>query len=228
MNNLPDLSKLEPGCDENPMEYDPQTTYNPLNYAYPMLIDTDTGKVEIMVRFLVGEANAGYNPICFSHQGKDYEIANFFPVQPENGLEPIQIPGIIGKSGYQIGENPYTIVPAIVRARRIHGNEWIPGAEEGGDLISRDECKQLVSPDLLLDRLRKYRDEVLANPQAPLALVDILNHFCEDSCTAGSAAWNSDSDEDDDEYFDEEENEEDWDEEDWDDEDEDDWGEDDE
>lgn len=183
-----ELNDLEPG-DDNPLDAEQQ--YNPLNHSFPMNIETADGPVEIMVKFAVvrGKENL---PVEFINDAEDLQIPvsiEDVPISEEGKTFQIpedifgeQTPADVVAEGAlldELAEDPtYYLIPMIVRARRLVGpaDENILG-EVGGDLISKEETAELIPPDLLLARLRQYREEVTADEAAPTALLDLLDHF---------------------------------------------------
>jgi len=204
-----DLSGLEPG-EDNPLDSLP--TYNPLNHSYPMNIDTDDGPIEIMVQFalvqgkenlpvqLISEAEAFQVPISIedvpvSAEGERFEIPDDVFGEEElsdinDGMEPEDVVAEQALVSELTEDQSYYMIPTIVRARRLIGpdSENILG-EEGGDLISKEETAELVSPMMLLARLQRYRDEVAADGDAPRALLDLLDHFIEQKPVEDPEEW---------------------------------------
>jgi len=175
-----DVSNTEPGCDENPNDW--ETVYNPFRYAYPMILDTDFGRVEIMVQFFI-EGNDQRDKIEFNHDGAKYELP-IFPTAPECSLKPIDGP-VPNFSGYQMGESRYHFAPGIVRARTINGDESevILGADGYDNLIPRDVVERLITPKMLDDAIRAFRNEVGQDSMAPVDLCDLLDNYC-NGCSA--------------------------------------------
>jgi hypothetical protein len=187
-----DLSDLEPG-EDNPLDTPP--VYNPLSHSYPMNIDTVEGPIEIMVQFalvqgkenlpvdLINNAEAFQVPVAIedvpiSEEGQVFEIPD--DIFSEKELEPEDVVAEQALVDELTTDQNYYMIPTIVRARRLIGpiSENILG-ETGGDLLSKEETAELVSPELLLARLKEYRDEVAADDNAPSGLLDLLNHFIE-------------------------------------------------
>lgn len=193
------ISGLEPG-EDNPLDTPP--AYNPLNHSYPMNVDTAEGPIEIMVQFalvqgkenlpidLINNAKAFQVPVAIedvpiSEEGETFEIPDDIFSEKElsdinDGLEPDNVVSEQALVNELTTDQNYYMIPTIVRARRLIGptSENILG-ETGGDLLSREEAAILVSPELLLARLRKYREEVAVDDNAPVALLDLLDHFVE-------------------------------------------------
>ena len=180
---------LEP-CEDNPLDSDP--SYNPLNHAYPMVADTTIGQVEVMVQFAIvrGKENL---PTDLIGQAADLQVPMAIEDVPvsETG-DTFQIPDDIFEDkptpSDAVVENAlieeltqdqtYYLIPMIVRARRLIGpkDENILGAG-GRDLISAEETAELISPSELLSLIIGYRDTVASDPEAPVALLDLLDHF---------------------------------------------------
>jgi hypothetical protein len=177
-----DLHDLEPG-EDNPLDSDPG--YNPLNHAYPMIADTTIGQVEIMVKFsiirgkenlpidLINNAEALQVPMSIedvpiSDEGKTFEIPD--DLFADGGMVTEQAPNDAIAESALISEltedETYYLIPMIVRARRLDG-----------DLLSSEETANLISPSDLLALIIGYRDTVAADPMAPKALLDLLDHF---------------------------------------------------
>lgn len=166
----PDLSHLEPGCDDNPLEY--PEVYNPLRYCYLVPTTIDDIQYELAVRFLLQQYK-DQDPVHFvdPKTGTAHDIP-LFPKVPDGGigLEP-QIgpePDLIG--GYQLGEQTYYLVPSIVRVRRI--DEGHPPR-----LISRQAASHLISPDILATALNDYHEQVAQDDEAPAGLLELLSHW---------------------------------------------------
>jgi hypothetical protein len=172
---------LEPG-DDNPND---ATTdyYNPLHYAYPMAVQTDEGAVEIIVKFLITQALPERDNINFEYKGTHYCLP-FFEKWPEVSLPPTDFLDV-NMNGYQVGEAPYYLIPAIVRARRLNGHaaEWLPiqddgsWTEAGSELLDRADLERLVTPEILLEAIQDYHRQVRSNPEVPLRLLELLDHY---------------------------------------------------
>jgi hypothetical protein len=198
------VSSLEPQ-DTNPL--DQPATYNPLNHAYPMLISTAEGKIEIMVQFMLIQGKANL-PTEWISDSPEFQV----PVSVED-MSVTTDPDDDRKEELQeqllvdelTQDQRYYMIPTIVRARRLIGPEKENelGAE-GGDLMTKEEVAELVPPNLLLARLRQYRDEVAQDEHAPDGLLDLLNHF-----SSNSGLFGEDNEDDhidsDDEWEDDEE-----------------------
>jgi len=190
------LDGLEPG-EDNPLDLSP--AYNPLDHSYPMNIDTDNGPLEIMVQFalvqgkhnlpvqLINEAEAFQVPVSIedvpvSEEGRPFEIPDdIFAPSPEDAVAEEALISELTE------DQSYFMIPTIVRARRLIG----PASENilGGDLISEEETAKLISPMMLLARLQRYRDEVAADGNAPVALLDLLDHFIEQKPIEDHEEW---------------------------------------
>ena len=156
------LQGLEPG--DNPLEHEP--SYNPLRHCYPMIAILDDIEYELAVQFQLQEHDKT-TPIDFINPktGNTHKI-NFFPKLPEIGLEPEwDGPQPNLESGYQIGENPYYLVPTVHRCKHI----------ETGRLLSREAALKLMQPGILQAAIIAFRDKVENDPAAPAHLAEMLD-----------------------------------------------------
>ena len=184
------LHGLEPG-EDNPLEHEP--TYNPLRYCYPMIATIDGDEYQIAVKFQLQEHHET-TPIDFIDPatGKPHTI-DFFPKMPDIAIEPEwDGPNPHLESGYQIGENPYYLVPTVHRCKHI----------TSGHLLTREAANKLLLPEILTTAILAYRDQVNEDPEAPAHLGELLDMW--DPCNQAQHV------EDDDWYDDEYEDEEDW------------------
>jgi len=181
------LAGLEPG-EDNPLEHEP--TYNPLQYCYLMTATVDDVEYEIAVKFQLQEHNQT-TPIDFINPktGNAHSI-NFFPKFPETGLEPEwDGPDPKLNDGYQIGENPYYLVPTVCRCKHI----------ETGQLLSREIAVKLIGPEVLQAAILQYRSHVENDLDAPAYLAEMLDMWDPDKeylFDEGDDTWDSDMDED--------------------------------
>jgi len=51
---------------------------------------------------------------------------------------------------------------------------WVDAQE---NLLSREAVQYLISPDMLLEAIGEYHTQVADDPNAPQALVELLDHF---------------------------------------------------
>ena len=121
----------------------------------PPVREFDDGQVQRRVN------SYGINP----KTGNAHKI-NFFPKLPEISLEPEwDGPQPNLESGYQIGENPYYLVPTVHRCKHI----------ETGQLLSRKATLKLMQPDILQAAIIAFRDKVENDPAAPAHLAEMLD-----------------------------------------------------
>jgi hypothetical protein len=156
------VAHLEPGCDENPLEA--ELEYNPLRYCYEITAVTEAGPAQVFVRFALQEHKA-LDTIEFTNAGQKC-IIPFFPRMPECGLEPLQY-GLSAETekGYQVGENPYYLVPTVVKV--VHK----------GASLTRDAAAYLITPDVLVEAISAYQHKIEEDPNAPAGLLDLLGHW---------------------------------------------------
>lgn len=174
------LRDLEPGDSRDPL-------YNPLNYAYPMAIETGLPQpIEIMVKFLpiqgkdnipvdlIGESDIFRVPVSIEDVLIDAEDSH----QDEFDEQVLQDEMQTDQSWY--------LIPTIVYARWLFGSlaDYIPGSrqidtdcEPGEGTLTREEVAELIPAATLLERIKQYREEVANDPNAPSGLLDLLNHF---------------------------------------------------
>jgi hypothetical protein len=173
-----ELDGLEPG-EHNPI--DTQDQYNPLRYCYLMIATVDEIDYEIAVRFGL-QMYGRQTPIDFidPKTGKPHTV-DFFPVMPEIGLEPEQGPEIDTNSGYQIGENTYYLLPTVHRCLRV----------DTSHLLTREAARHLISPEVLKTAILTYRDKIQEDPNAPTALLELLDTW---DPIKQSANWDNEDD----------------------------------
>jgi hypothetical protein len=163
----PTITHLEPGCDTNPLEYNP--TYNPLHYTYQMDAHTESGPCHIWVHFALQEYK-NLDTITFNHNNKTHQIP-LFPKLPKIGLEPIQNGIHIDKEhSYQIGENPYYLLPTIIKAEITN-----PNGEP--TTLTHQATTYLITPDILLETINKFQEKCTNDPNTPTDLLEMLNHW---------------------------------------------------
>lgn len=178
------LEGLEPG-DHNPLETPVEQQYNPLRYCYLMIAIVDEIEFEIAVKFCL-QMHGSQTPIDFidPKTGKPHQV-DFFPVLPEIGLEPdVGVQPDLKDSQYQMGENPYYLLPTVHRCKRV----------DDGHLLSREAARNLISPEILEDAISRYRDKVHGDPDAPVALLELLQMW---DPIHQSANWDDEDDWDD-------------------------------
>jgi hypothetical protein len=176
--NLADpIQDLEPGGDSNPLEQAP-LPYNPLNHAYPMIANTKVGIIELMVKFVIvrGKDNL---PLDMIAKSAELQI----PVSIED--VPVKLGESAEKSDDFVAENAlisemtgderHYLIPAIVRARRLASGEI--GSTDTWEPLTKDETAVLITGEALLDLITGYAEKVASDPEAPIGLLDLLDHF---------------------------------------------------
>ena len=179
------LSDLEPN-DGNPLESEP-LAYNPLNHAYPMMAETSIGNIEVMVKFALVRgkrslpddmvANAAELQVPVSTE--DVAVAQSFDEKMNDQIarDIVSESALIDQMSY---DSTYYLIPMIVRARRfVDGDPTLVPGEEGGPwaMLTPDETAHLISGAALLELIKGYADKVANDPDAPIALLDLLDHF---------------------------------------------------
>jgi len=172
---------LEPGENNDPL-------YNPLNYAYPMAIETGLPQlIEIMVKFLPiqGKDNIPVDLIGESDIFRVPVSIEDVLIDAEDSYQDDQLEEQVLQDELQTDQSWY-IIPTIVYARWLYGSlaDYIPGArqidpdsEPGEGTLTREEVAELIPAPVLLERIKQYREEVANDPNAPSGLLDLLNHF---------------------------------------------------
>jgi len=172
---------LEPGENNDPL-------YNPLNYAYPMAIETGLPQlIEIMVKFLPiqGKDNIPVDLIGESDIFRVPVSIEDVLIDVEDSYQDDQLEEQVLQDELQTDQSWY-IIPTIVYARWLYGSlaDYIPGArqidpdsEPGEGTLTREEVAELIPAPVLLERIKQYREEVANDPNAPSGLLDLLNHF---------------------------------------------------
>jgi hypothetical protein len=165
------LRELDP-CETNPLDSNP-LPYNPLNHSYPMIADTKVGVVEAMIKFVVVRGQHGL---------ADDMLKDAPTLQIRVSIEDIQVPfwtqdGITENALIDTISNDcrYYLVPTIVRARRLASGEV--NNTDTWELLSEEETVSLFSWQTLLDLIVGYASKVAGDPDAPAALLDMLQHF---------------------------------------------------
>jgi hypothetical protein len=185
------LQGLEPG-EDNPLEREP--TYNPLQYCYYMPANLDNVQYEIAVKFQL-QMHGETTPIDFidPKTSKPHTV-DFFPKVPEIGLEPEPDgPDPNLNRDYQIGENPYYLVPTVCRCKHI----------ETGRLLTRDIAIKLISPEILQEAITDYRSKIEQDPNAPHRLLELLDMWDPEQAwrfEATDDTWDNEYEEEDDYY----------------------------
>jgi hypothetical protein len=194
------MRDLEPS-ENNVLEQSP-LKYNPLNHAYPMIADMPIGVVEVMVRFSIirGKSNL---PIDMLSNARELQV----PMSIEDVEvmeEPMQfvgdkmgeLPGSVVHENALISEmtsdERYYLIPMIVRARIVRPEQR---------LLSEKETVALFPAYSLFELICGYADKVAADPKAPKALLDLLDHFTGKrgrvSMPDPDEEWNDEDDDDD-------------------------------
>jgi hypothetical protein len=154
--------------DPNPLDTPPE--YNPLKYCYQIIAKgANHHEYEISLRFLL-QTWSEQTPIEFTNMrtGEKHSIP-FFPVAPEVELEPDYEKENNGyekeNNGYQIGESTYWLVPAIDRVKRLADNQ----------ILDHDTAARIITPDALQTAILEFRDKIHEDPNAPEALIELLD-----------------------------------------------------
>jgi hypothetical protein len=170
------MRDLEPS--ENNSFEKPPLKYNPLNHAYPMIADMPIGVVEVMVKFgiirgrnnlpidMLTNARELQVPMSIEDVGVEEEPMKFL------GDNIGEFPGSVVHENALISEltsdERYFLIPMIVRARLVKP-EQRP--------LSEKETVALFPAYSLFELICGYADKVAADPKAPRALLDLLDHF---------------------------------------------------
>jgi hypothetical protein len=167
-NNLRDLDP----CETNPLDSNP-LSYNPLNHAYPMIADTKVGIVEVMVKFTVvrGQSGLSYDMLENAPALQIKVSTEDVPISFGN-TQDVTEDALIDTISHDCR---YYLVPTIVRARRLASGE--PDNTDSWELLTEEETVSLFSWQALLDLIVGYADKVANDPDAPAALLDMLQHF---------------------------------------------------
>jgi hypothetical protein len=172
---------LEPGENNDPL-------YNPLNYAYPMAIETGLPQpIEIMVKFLPiqGKDNIPVDLIGESDIFRVPVSIEDVLIDAEDSYQDDQLDEQVLQDEMQTDQSWY-LIPTIVYARWLYGSldDYIPGSrqidpdcEPGESTLTKEEVAELIPAPVLLERIKQYREEVANDPNAPAGLLDLLNHF---------------------------------------------------
>ena len=170
---------LEP-MDENPL--DQGDAYNPFHHAYPMRVNTIKGELEIFVKFMPLQGKNIQVDLINTHQAFQIPVSVEDVTIQDADLDHDQKEEAEDKVNEQIiqdeinDDQNWYIVPTIVKATWPAFDDDPLGAA-AGLRVSKEETAHLVSPDTLLERIQKYRDEVSKDDRAPAALLDLLLHF---------------------------------------------------
>ena len=179
LDELTDVEALEPG-DENPL--DRPDRYNPLNHAYPIRVEiAKRGQLEVYIKFMpIQGKNLPTDLIEISPAFEvPVSVEDVFIADPDLDIE--QKEQLEDKAQAEIvkeevvNDKGWYLVPMIVKAAWVTEGDKL--GEALGSTLTKEEAAKLVPPADLLAAIRKYRDMVAQDGNAPVALLDLLMHF---------------------------------------------------
>ena len=83
-------------------------------------------------------------------------------------------------------------------------------AEQNGKNLTHNETKTLIDPNTLMTTINTYREQIETDPNAPIALLEILNEWTQNENYDEDDKYDNEDEyaEDDDEYYDEDDHDE--------------------